>query len=115
YLRAIASALAKGKRALVLVPEISLTSQLAARFRGRFGSQVAVLHSGLTDAERKDAHRRIHEGEVAIALGGVRARREIGAGDRRRGARLVLQAGGGSALSRARCGAAACARGRRGG
>jgi primosomal protein N' (replication factor Y) len=50
YLRVIASALAKGKRALVLVPEISLTPQLAARFRARFGSQVAVLHSGLSEA-----------------------------------------------------------------
>src|SRR6185503_17511621 len=39
------------------------------RFRGRFGSDVAVLHSGLTDAERADAWRRIQRGEVAIALG----------------------------------------------
>jgi primosomal protein N' (replication factor Y) len=69
YLRTIAVAKGLGKRALVLVPEISLTPQLAARFRGRFGAAVAVLHSGLTDAERKDAHRRIAAGEVSIALG----------------------------------------------
>src|SRR5262249_36843592 len=69
YLRAIQEAMKQGLRALVLVPEISLTPQLAGRFHGRFGSQVAVLHSGLTDAERKDAHRRIGAGEVAIALG----------------------------------------------
>jgi primosomal protein N' (replication factor Y) len=69
YLRAIQKAMELGLRALVLVPEISLTPQLAARFHGRFGSQVAVLHSGLSDAERKNAHRRIAAGEVAIALG----------------------------------------------
>jgi primosomal protein N' (replication factor Y) len=69
YLRAIERTLGLGKRALVLVPEISLTPQLAARFAGRFGSQVAVLHSGLADSARKDAFRRIQRGEVAIALG----------------------------------------------
>lgn len=69
YLRAIASALALGRRALVLVPEISLTPQLAARFRGRFGDRVAVLHSGLSDAARADAWRRIQRGQVDIALG----------------------------------------------
>ncbi|HZS37879.1 MAG TPA: primosomal protein N' [Polyangia bacterium] len=69
YLRAIATALAAGKRALVLVPEISLTPQLAARFRGRFGDAVAVLHSALSDAERADAWRRIQRGQVQIALG----------------------------------------------
>ncbi len=69
YLRAIASALALGRRALVLVPEISLTPQLAARFRGRFGDRVAVLHSGLSDAARADAWRRIARGQVDIALG----------------------------------------------
>ena len=69
YLRAIAAALALGRRALVLVPEISLTPQLAARFRGRFGDRVAVLHSGLSDAARADAWRRIARGQVDIALG----------------------------------------------
>jgi primosomal protein N' (replication factor Y) len=69
YLRAIASAIALGKTALVLVPEISLTPQLAARFAGRFGDRVAVLHSGLSDAARADAWRRIQRGQVDIALG----------------------------------------------
>src|SRR6185295_4681168 len=45
YLRVIATALDAGKTALVLVPEISLTPQLAARFRARFGDRVAILHS----------------------------------------------------------------------
>ncbi|MDB4970062.1 MAG: primosomal protein [Myxococcales bacterium] len=69
YLQAIARALALGRTALVLVPEISLTPQLAARFRGRFGDRVAVLHSGLSDAARADAWRRIQRGQVGIALG----------------------------------------------
>jgi primosomal protein N' (replication factor Y) len=69
YLRLIDAALARGRQALVLVPEISLTPQLGARFRGRFGDRVAILHSGLTDAERAAAYRRIQRGEVAIALG----------------------------------------------
>jgi primosomal protein N' (replication factor Y) (superfamily II helicase) len=69
YLRAIAAALQLGRTALVLVPEISLTPQLAARFRGRFGDRVAVLHSGLSEAARADAWRRIQRGQVAIALG----------------------------------------------
>jgi primosomal protein N' (replication factor Y) len=69
YLRAIARARQLGRRALVLVPEISLTPQLAARFRGRFGDEVAVLHSALSDAERADAWRRLERGQVAIALG----------------------------------------------
>jgi primosomal protein N' (replication factor Y) len=69
YLHAIAAALARGRGALVLVPEISLTPQLEARFRARFGSQIAVLHSALGDSERQDAHRRIERGEVRIVVG----------------------------------------------
>jgi len=62
YLHAI-SALAKhGNGAIVLVPEIALTPQLLARFRGRFGRPGAVLHSGLTDRERADEYRRIRRG-----------------------------------------------------
>jgi len=53
YLRLIAEVRARGKGALVLVPEIALTPQLAARFRGRFGDDVAVLHSGLAPVERR--------------------------------------------------------------
>ncbi|MDY6949865.1 MAG: DEAD/DEAH box helicase family protein, partial [Pseudomonadota bacterium] len=52
YLRAIASVLARDQQVLVLVPEIALTPQLIARFRGRFDAPLAVLHSGLSDTER---------------------------------------------------------------
>ena len=53
----------------MLVPEIALTPQLAARFRARFGDDVAVLHSALPPRERLDAWRRLRQGEVGIALG----------------------------------------------
>ena len=69
YLQIIADALAAGQGALVLVPEISLTPQLAARFRARFGDRVAVLHSGLSDRERFDEWSRLREGSAQIALG----------------------------------------------
>lgn len=69
YLRAIAEARAKGGGALVLVPEIALTPQLAGRFRSRFGAEVAVLHSGLSDRERSAEFRRLHAGEAKIAVG----------------------------------------------
>jgi primosomal protein N' (replication factor Y) (superfamily II helicase) len=69
YLHVIAEALAAGRTALVLVPEISLTPQLAARFRARFGDRVAVLHSGLSDRERFDEWSRLREGAAQIALG----------------------------------------------
>jgi primosomal protein N' (replication factor Y) len=69
YLQLIAEARRRGRGALVLVPEIALTPQLAARFRRRFGDDVAVLHSGLPEAERTSAWRRLRRGEVGIALG----------------------------------------------
>ncbi|HEX2659519.1 MAG TPA: primosomal protein N' [Polyangia bacterium] len=69
YLRVIAEARAAGRGALVLVPEIALTPQLAARFRARFGDDVAVLHSALPPPERLAAWRRLRAGEVGIALG----------------------------------------------
>ncbi len=69
YLRVIAAARAAGRGALVLVPEIALTPQLAARFRARFGEDVAVLHSALPPRERLEAWRRLRAGEVGIALG----------------------------------------------
>jgi len=52
YLRAIADVVARGRQALVLVPEISLTPQLVARFAARFDAPLAVLHSSLTDQDR---------------------------------------------------------------
>jgi primosomal protein N' (replication factor Y) len=69
YLQAIARARASGKGALVLVPEIALTPQLAGRFRARFGDQVALLHSGLTDRERHSEWLRLRRGEAAICVG----------------------------------------------
>lgn len=69
YLQGIAAARAAGRGALVLVPEIALTPQLAGRFRARFGDDVAVLHSGLAPRERLAAWRRLRAGEVGIALG----------------------------------------------
>ncbi|MBI4508584.1 MAG: primosomal protein N' [Deltaproteobacteria bacterium] len=69
YLRAIAEVRGRGRTAIVLVPEIALTPQLAGRFRARFGDDVAVLHSGLSPGERYDQWRRLREGHAGIALG----------------------------------------------
>jgi primosomal protein N' (replication factor Y) len=69
YLRACAEALARGRGAIVLVPEIALTPQAAGRFRGRFGEHVAVLHSSLSEAERRDERERIAEGEARVVVG----------------------------------------------
>ncbi|MEZ0312211.1 MAG: primosomal protein N' [Myxococcota bacterium] len=69
YLRVIDKVLARGQTALVLVPEIALTPQLGARFRARFGGQVATFHSGLTVAERRDEWERVVRGEARIGLG----------------------------------------------
>ena len=69
YLRVIAKLADRCGGAIVLVPEIALTPQLLARFRGRFGNRVAVLHSGLTDRERADEYRRIQAGHVDVAIG----------------------------------------------
>jgi primosomal protein N' (replication factor Y) len=69
YLRAIASARECGRGSIVLVPEIALTPQLVARFRARFGDDVAVLHSALTPRERHVMWKRLREGEVDVAIG----------------------------------------------
>jgi primosomal protein N' (replication factor Y) len=69
YLRAIASAREMGRGSIVLVPEIALTPQLVARFRARFGDDVAVLHSGLTARERHSMWWRLRRGEVDVAIG----------------------------------------------
>src|SRR6202021_231861 len=55
YLHAIARVLARGARAIVLVPEIALTPQTAERFERAFGERVAVIHSALSERERYDA------------------------------------------------------------
>lgn len=69
YLSLSARTLAAGKQVLVLVPEISLTPQLTTRFDGRFPGGVAVLHSGLTGAERLREWRRIRAGGASIVIG----------------------------------------------
>lgn len=69
YLTLIADALQKGKTALFLVPEISLTPQMLAQLRARFGSAVAILHSGLSAGERFDEWQRLREGSARIAVG----------------------------------------------
>jgi primosomal protein N' (replication factor Y) len=69
YLRACAAALERGRGAIVLVPEITLTPQALGRFRARFGEQVALLHSGLTEAERRDERERIAKGVARVVVG----------------------------------------------
>ncbi|MGH7477148.1 MAG: replication restart helicase PriA [Longimicrobiales bacterium] len=59
----------RGRSAIVLVPEISLTPQTVARFRARFGDTIAVLHSALSDGERYDAWRALRDGQRRIAIG----------------------------------------------
>lgn len=69
YLHAIEHALALGKEAIMLVPEIALTPQMVTRFKMRFGDQVAVLHSGLSIGEKYDEWRKIHRHEVRVVVG----------------------------------------------
>lgn len=69
YLRAVARALALGRQALILVPEISLTHQIVARLRARFGDDLAVLHSGLRPSERLEQWQRLRAGRTPIAVG----------------------------------------------
>ena len=69
YLRAIEDVLAQGKTACVLVPEISLTPQTVARFRGRFGNTVAVMHSRMGQGERYDQWEFIRSGEARVVVG----------------------------------------------
>ena len=69
YLDAIEHALAEGRGALVLVPEISLTAQTVGRFRSRFGEDVAVLHSRLSTGERYDQWDLVRQGRVHVVVG----------------------------------------------
>ncbi|HHW71177.1 MAG TPA: primosomal protein N' [Clostridiales bacterium] len=69
YLRIVAETLNKGKQAIVLVPEISLTPQTVKRFKNRFGDKVAILHSRLSEGERYDEWRKIRNGEAKIVVG----------------------------------------------
>src|SRR5947208_1445833 len=69
YLRLIADELAANRQTLLLVPEIGLTPQLVARLRARFGGELALLHSGLTERERFDAWRNAFRGEARLVVG----------------------------------------------
>ena len=69
YIEAVRRALAAGRGAIVLVPEIGLTPQTVSRLRGAFGDEVAVLHSALSDGERADAWRLLRRGERRVAVG----------------------------------------------
>ena len=69
YIRAIAYARDRGKTALMLVPELSLTPQIIRRFRQRFDGDIAILHSRLSDGERYDEWRRVRNGEAGIVIG----------------------------------------------
>ena len=69
YMQAMAEVLESGKSVIVLVPEISLTPQTSARFVGRFGERVALLHSQLSDGERYDQWHRIRQGQADIVVG----------------------------------------------
>lgn len=69
YLAAISAALAVGRQAIVLVPEIALTPQTIRRFAARFPGRVAVLHSALTESERAAEWRRIRTGGLDVVVG----------------------------------------------
>jgi len=69
YLQMIEQVLNDGKEVIVLVPEISLTPQMQERFVGRFGDEVAILHSRLSDGERYDEYRKILKKEAHIVVG----------------------------------------------
>src|SRR5207247_2965285 len=72
YLQAIRATLDRGRTAIVLVPEISLTPQTVERFKGRFAEAqdaVAVLHSHLSEGERHDEWHKIHSGRARIVIG----------------------------------------------
>jgi primosomal protein N' (replication factor Y) (superfamily II helicase) len=69
YLQSAARALERGLGTIVLVPEIALTPQTVGRFQARFGDSVALLHSGLTDAERRDERERISRGDARVVVG----------------------------------------------
>lgn len=69
YMNIIEKVIENGKTAIMLVPEISLTPQIVDRFVNRFGANVAILHSGLSDVERYDEYRKIKENKVKIVVG----------------------------------------------
>ncbi len=69
YLAAIETALAQGRTAILLVPEIGLTPQTLGRVAARLGDDVAVIHSGLSEGERYDEWRRLRQGKARVCVG----------------------------------------------
>ncbi|MGH4050495.1 MAG: primosomal protein N' [Clostridium sp.] len=69
YMNLVSSMLKDNKQSIILIPEISLTPQMVERFKGRFGRDIAVFHSRLSDGERYDEWMRVKEGNVKIAIG----------------------------------------------
>lgn len=69
YLQLARRVIAEGRRVLILVPEIALTPAMAGTFRARFGSRVAIQHSGLAAGERHDQWHRIRRGDIDIVVG----------------------------------------------
>ena len=69
YMELIDRVIKKGKTAIMLVPEISLTPQIVDRFMTKFGSEIAILHSGLNEYEKYDEYRKILSGKVKIVVG----------------------------------------------
>lgn len=69
YMHLISEVVNMGKCAIMLVPEISLTTQIVSRFYSRFGSDVAIFHSSLSDGEKYDEYKKIMKGEVHVVVG----------------------------------------------
>ena len=69
YMELINEVIKNGKTAIVLVPEICLTAQTVERFYNRFGNNVAVFHSALSDGEKFDEYQKIYNGEVSVVVG----------------------------------------------
>ncbi|MDP4144684.1 MAG: primosomal protein N' [Bacillota bacterium] len=69
YMHLVSEMLNQGKQSIILVPEIALTPQMVERFKGRFGKDIAVFHSKLSDGERYDEWVRVKKGEVNVAVG----------------------------------------------
>ncbi len=69
YMKLIEHAVSSGGNVILLVPEISLTAQVTDSFVARFGSSVAVMHSGMSTGERYDAWKRVKDGKVNIVIG----------------------------------------------
>ncbi|MBU3132491.1 primosomal protein N' [Clostridium gasigenes] len=69
YMKLVEETIKNGNSAIVLVPEIALTPQMIERFKGRFGKEVALFHSRLSEGERHDEWHRVHDGNAKLIVG----------------------------------------------